>query len=336
MNSNQQTTNAVTASINFDTSGKQHGYLSLPCSSNTSARGSVRIPISVISHGEGPTVTMIGGCHGDEYEGPITLMRMANEIQAEQIQGRLILLPCLNMPAVGAGCRLSPIDQLNMNRVFPGSARGAITERIADYITRRIVVLSDVVLDLHAGGKTLNFVSLAAVHYLADRDLQAQAEAVMIAFGAPNSLRRRELDAHGMLATTVEQQDKIFVTAELGGGGTATAQSLAIAYTGCRNVLAQTGLIADEVTLCATRMLEMPDDNCCIIANDSGMLALRAELGQDVYQGDVLAEIYPSDRTGVQPLQYKVPRNGVLMARHHPGLIQPGDCLAVIAEEVQR
>jgi len=223
-----------------------------------------------------------------------------------------------------------------MNRVFPGDAAGAVTEKIADYITRQIISISDVVLDLHAGGKTLNFIPLAAVHFLADRALQEKAEAVMIAFGAPNSLRMRELDDRGMLDTTVENQNKIFVTTELGGGGTATKTSLAITYIGCRNVLCQTGLLDEDVQLRATRMLEMPDDNCFTVANDEGMLAMHADIGQDIYRGDIIAQVYPADRTGVEPISYRAQRNGVLLARHHPGLIYPGDCLALVAEEVQR
>lgn len=336
MNPNDQIASAVSSTVNFSVEGKQHGHLCLPWSRNDSAWGSVRIPITVINNGNGPTVTMIGGSHGDEYEGPITLMRLANELDASQITGRLILIPCLNFPAVEAQTRLSPIDQLNMNRAFPGKPAGTVTERIADFITREIIDLSDVVLDIHSGGKTLDFIPLAAVHFLADRELQIKAEAVMIAFGAPNSLRMRELDDRGMLDTTVENLGKIFVTTELGGGGTATARTLAISFTGCLNVLSQTGLIQDEVTLCATRMLEMPDENCFVVSADAGLLDMRLELGQDVYQGDTLANIYPADRTGIEPITIKVPRNGVLMARHHPGLIKPGDCLAVIAEEVQR
>lgn len=336
MNPNDQIASAVSATVDFSIEGKQHGHLCLPWSGNESAWGSIRIPVTVINNGAGPTVTLFGGSHGDEYEGPVTLMRLANELDVAQIQGRLILIPCLNFPAVAAQTRLSPIDQLNMNRTFPGNPAGTVTERIADYITRHVIAISDVVLDMHSGGKTLNFIPLAAVHFLADRDLQAKAEAVMIAFGAPNSLRMRELDDRGMLDTTVENLGKIFVTTELGGGGTATAQSLAISYTGCRNVLSQTGLMQEDVTLCATRMLEMPDDDCFVVSADAGLLDMKLHLGQDVYQGDTLAHIFPADRTGVEPTTIKARRNGVLMARHHPGLIRPGDCLAVIAEEVQR
>lgn len=336
MNPNDRIASSVTSTIDFDVDGVQHGYLSLPHSDNRSAWGTVRIPISVIKNGSGPTVTLIGGNHGDEYEGPITLMRLSTEIEPESVSGRIIILPCLNAPAVAAESRLSPIDQVNMNRAFPGNPLGSISYKIADYITRHVIAISDVVLDLHAGGKTLNFIPLAAVHFLADRKQQAAAEELMIAFGAPNSLRMREMDDRGMLDTTVEESGKLFITTELGGGGTATFESLSIARVGCLNLLRQSGVLDGQIELRSTRMLEMPDSDCFIISEHTGFLELTQTLGSDTYNGGVLACIHPLDRTGVEPFCYHARRNGVLMARHHPGVVKPGDCIAVIAQEVHR
>lgn len=324
----------VSSSVKFDVDGVQHGHLSLPYSRDDSAWGSVRIPITVINHGDGPTVTLIGGNHGDEYEGPVTLLRLANEIDPEQVSGRIILIPCLNAPAVNAASRLSPIDQVNMNRAFPGDANGTISLQIADFVTREIVAISDIVVDFHAGGKTLDFAPLAAVHHLDNSEQQQQAEALMFAFGAPFALRMRELDDHGMLDTLVEQSGKLFVTTELGGGGTATARSLEIAYTGCCNLLKQAGVLSGDVVLRASQILDMPDASCFIIAADAGMVEMRVDVGQETYKGNVIALVHSYDRTGVPPIPYTATRDGILMARHYPGLVKPGDCLAVIADVV--
>lgn len=336
MNPNDRIASSVTANIDFDVDGVQHGHLSLPHSCDRSAWGSIRIPVTVIKNGSGPTVTLIGGNHGDEYEGPITLMRLSAELKAESINGRIILIPCLNSPAIESETRLSPIDQVNMNRAFPGDPNGTISYKIADFITRHIVAISDIVVDLHSGGKTLDFIPLAAVHQLSDKQQQSASEELMIAFGAPNSLRMRELDDRGMLDTTVEQSGKIFVTTELGGGGTATFQSLAISYTGCCNLLRQAGVMSGELLLRSTRMLEMPDTDCFIPSQDTGLLEMTVALGSETYKGGLIARVYPTERTGARPVEYFARRNGVLMARHHAGIVRPGDCLAVIAEEVHR
>jgi N2-acetyl-L-2,4-diaminobutanoate deacetylase len=41
--------------------------------------------------------------------------------------------------------------------------------------------------------------------------------------------------------------------------------------------------------------------------------------------------IYPADRTGAEPVVYRARMSELLVARHFPGLIKTGDCLAVIA-----
>lgn len=336
MTSDDTLISAVTSSIDLDAEGKQHGHISFPYSQNDSAWGSVRLPICVIANGSGPTVTLLAGSHGDEYEGPIALLNLARQLQASEISGRLILIPCLNAPAVAAATRLSPLDNLNMNREFPGKRRGTPTQMIADYITTEVISRSDIVLDIHSGGKSLDFTPFAAVHFLDDREQQKKAEEIMIAFGAPNSLRMRELDNRGMLDTLVESQGRIFVTTELGGGGGATRQSIQLASVGCRNVLAHSGLLNEEVTLCATRMLEIPEENSFIVAESQGLLEMCTDLGEPVYQGSVFARVLDPMNSGQDAHEYVARRDGILLAKHFPGMIRQGDCLAVIAEEVQR
>ena len=73
--------------------------MKLPRSHDESAYGSVMIPISMAKNGEGPTALLTGGKHGDEYEGPITLFDLAQEIDPQQIRGRVILVPAMNYPA---------------------------------------------------------------------------------------------------------------------------------------------------------------------------------------------------------------------------------------------
>ena len=129
----------VRPSIDFDSPGKQFGFLGVPKSTNDSAYGTITVPVCVINNGEGPTVTLTGGVHGDEYEGPVTLLNLAREIDPAQVNGRIIMIPCLNLPAVQSGDRCSPIDDLNLNRVFPGNANGTVTEMVAHYISLSLI-----------------------------------------------------------------------------------------------------------------------------------------------------------------------------------------------------
>lgn len=194
-----------------------------------------------------------------------------------------------------------------------------------------LVPLADIVLDFHSGGKTLDFLPYAAAHYLDDRDQQARCIAAMQAFGAPWSMMMLEIDAVGMFDTAVESQGKTFVTTELGGGGTATAKSAAIAIRGAKNLLRHAGILSGEIEASDSTMLDMPADDCFHFAERDGLLHLLADLGDEVSSGQPIAQIWPPDRTGVAPVEIRANRDGILVARHFPGLVQSGDCLAVIA-----
>jgi N2-acetyl-L-2,4-diaminobutanoate deacetylase len=321
----------ITPTVDFDQDGKQHGSLRLPWSRDDSAWGSIPIPICVINNGPGPTALLVGGNHGDEYEGPVSLLKAAADLEPHSVTGRIIILPCLNFPAVQAGTRTSPIDKGNMNRSFPGRPNGTVTEKIADYVERHLLPLADVVLDIHSGGRTLEFLPFAACHRLPDKDLEARAIAAMKAFGAPYGMLMLELDSAGMLDTSVEAMGKIFVTTELGGGGSLTAGTLAIAERGLRNLLIHAGILAGKIEPAPSRLLDMADDDCFVIGADRGLIEPCVDLGKPVAAGQVVARIHDYERTGRSATEYRAKRAGLLAGRHFPGRVQPGDCLALIA-----
>ncbi len=323
--------NPITSTIPFDENGVHHGFLRLPSSTDESAWGSIMTPICVIRNGEGPTALLTGANHGDEYEGPIALQNLAHSLDSSQIQGRVIIVPAFNYPAFRAATRTSPIDNGNLNRSFPGRPDGSATEKIADYFQRTLVPMADFVLDIHAGGKTLDFLPFAAAHVLQDKLQQQACVAAMQAFNAPYSMMLLEIDNVGMYDTAVEEQGKVFVSTELGGGGTATLNTITIAKKGVQNFLIHTGILQGQPNIEPSITLDMPDGDCFVFSEHEGLVESCADLGQSINKGDVIARIWPQDRTGIAPIDYHAKRSGILAGRHFPGLIKGGDFLAAIA-----
>ncbi|HDR8965554.1 N(2)-acetyl-L-2,4-diaminobutanoate deacetylase DoeB [Burkholderia vietnamiensis] len=334
----------ITQTVDLDADGVQHGFLKLPYSRDDSAWGAIMIPIAVVKRGDGPTVLLTGGNHGDEYEGPVALSKLAGSLKAADVTGRVIVVPFMNYPAFRAGRRTSPIDAGNLNRSFPGRPDGTVTEKIADYFQRHLLPLATHVLDIHAGGRTLDFVPFAAMHVLENREQEARCERAMRAFGAPYSMRMLELDSVGLFDTAAEAAGKVFVSTELGGGGTSTAASVAIAERGVRGFLEHAGVLAkrDDASAAVraaprtTTLLDMPDGSCFTTSEHRGLLEMCRDLGSEVVAGDVLARVHDIDRTGVAPVEYVARRRGLLAARHFPGLVQAGDTIAVVADIVER
>ncbi|AAV94439.1 N(2)-acetyl-L-2,4-diaminobutanoate deacetylase DoeB [Ruegeria pomeroyi] len=322
--------NPISPTIPLDRDGVFHGFLKLPHSRDDSAWGSVMIPLTVIKNGAGPTALLTGANHGDEYEGPVALHELAATTSAEDVTGRLIIVPAFNYPAFRAGSRTSPIDRGNLNRSFPGRPDGTVTEKIADYFQRTLLPMADLAVDFHSGGKTLDFVPFAAAHILEDKATQAACFAAMKAFNAPYSVELLEIDSAGMYDTAVEEMGKVLVTTELGGGGSSSARSNAIAKKGLRNVLIHAGILKGEMQLDETVNLTMPDDDCFVFSEGDGLFEMMIDLGAPVAKGDLLARVWPLDRTGQPPVEYRARRAGLVISRHFPGLIKSGDCVAVV------
>ncbi|WP_165816227.1 N(2)-acetyl-L-2,4-diaminobutanoate deacetylase DoeB [Kumtagia ephedrae] len=321
----------ISPTIDLDKNGAQHGHLRLPYSRDDSAWGSVMIPIAVVRNGDGPTALLTGGNHGDEYEGPLALFDLARTLDAEDVGGTVIIVPAMNYPAFRAATRTSPIDGGNLNRAFPGKPDGTVTEKIADYFQRELLPRADLVLDFHSGGKTLDFIPFCAAHILPDQALSARAFAAVEAFAAPWSMKMLEIDAVGMYDTAAEEMGKVFVTTELGGGGTATAATVRIARRGITNVLKHASILAGEIDRRPTRWLDMPSGDCFCFAEEDGLFETMVDLGGTVRHDQVVARIHPIGRTGVAPQEIRAKMDGILTARHFPGLVKAGDCASVIA-----
>jgi N-alpha-acetyl-L-2,4-diaminobutyrate deacetylase len=326
--------NPIAATVDFAADGIQHGFLRLPYSRDDSAWGSVMIPITVAKNGEGPTALLTGANHGDEYEGPVALMDLAVSLDPSLLTGRVIIVPAMNYPAFRSATRTSPIDRGNLNRSFPGRPDGTVTEKIADYFARTLLPIADIVVDIHAGGKTLDFVPFACAHHLPDKQLENACVAAMKAFNAPYSMMLLEIDNVGMYDTVAEATGKVFVSTELGGGGSSSAYSNAIAKRGLRNVLLHAGILTGEIDYRPSIMLDMPSNDCFTFSEHDGLFEICTDLGDKVAKGDVVAKVWPADRTGIEPISYRAKMDGNLAARHFPGLIKTGDCMSVIAVQM--
>ena len=324
----------IAPTVDFDKDGVQHGFLRLPYSRDDSAWGSVMIPICVIRNGKGPAALLTGGNHGDEYEGPLALYELARTLDPKDVSGSVIIVPAMNYPAFRAGTRTSPIDKGNLNRSFPGRPDGTVTEKIADYFQRELLPRSDIALDFHSGGKTLDFVPFCAAHIRPDKALEAQGFAAVDAFSAPWSMKMLEIDAVGMFDTAAEEMGKLFITTELGGGGTSRAETVRIARRGVLNVLRHAGIVAGAVEKTRTQWLDMPSADCFSFAEDDGMIETMVDLSEPVEAGQVLSRIHSVGRTGGAPREIRAKMSGMLAARHFAGLVKAGDCVSVIAVRV--
>lgn len=101
----------------------------------------------------GKTITISAGVHSREYIGIETLIRLAQELTPEIVQGTILLLHCCNYKGfLSRSSDVMPQDGKNLNRVFPGAADGTPTQKLAAFLESEIIGHTDYLVDLHSGG----------------------------------------------------------------------------------------------------------------------------------------------------------------------------------------
>lgn len=120
--------------------------------SSSAAYGVCSLKIGELGEGS-PCASIIAGVHGDESPwGSLAIRYLLKNIEINDLIGSLKIVPVSNPLAMEADSRVSPIDNLDLNRVFPGNSNGSHTQRIAATLVEHALNDSNYVYDLHGGG----------------------------------------------------------------------------------------------------------------------------------------------------------------------------------------
>jgi hypothetical protein len=325
--------------VSFDRPGKHHGYIRVPLSSHESAYGFVPVPIVVIVGSSGPTTVLTAGNHGDEYEGEVALAELARTLDASDLVGRLIILPTLNQPAAVAARRTSPIDGGNLNRAFPGSASGSVTEQIAYYVEENIIPLADAVCDMHSGGSSLHYVPSTVIARWPDRSRYEQSLAMVRAFGTPAAyVLDPPDDTNNTLLGAAGRKGKLFLGTELGGSGALSQATLKIARDGLRGFLTHlghfSGVRQGRGAGFETRVLKLGGPEYYVYADDDGVYEPLVELGDEVEAGQAAARVHVPEKPWFEPIVLSFAIAGMVLCKRAPARIRRGDCLFHLGTDI--
>lgn len=330
----------VFITLDLDRSGIQRGYLQVPYSYNLGGWANLMIPIIVVKNSEGPTALVLAGNHGDEYQGQIAIMKLARELRPTMVSGRIIMIPSMNLPSAKTGTRLSPLDGKNLNRSFPGNPEGTVTEMIADYLTRVLFPISDIVIDIHSGGRSMIMLPSSHMHLVSDTEQRRKMLAGMLAWLTDFSFIYMDIAGTGLLPVEAESQGKIVVTTEMGGSEAVSAEVHRITQNGLRNVLVHFGLLEgkeqtrESLSKLPTVLLQALKREQYLMAPESGVFEAMADLGAWIDSGQAIGQIHFLERPERPPETVTAPSDGYLVALRAPCLTQQGDCVALIAERV--
>ncbi len=291
----------------------------------------------VAKNGAGPTILFTAGNHGDEYEGQVTLLRLAKELDPKRISGRVIVIPAMHFPAAANGTRLSPIDGRDFNRSFPGNPRGTFAEVLAHYIDSHLLPLCDYQMDLHSGGHSMDIFPATVAHRLDDPAMLNKSLAMANAFNAPVTLVLKEVNAGPTLLAQAERRNIVALSSELGGVARVNIDNVKITERGVRNVLKHVGILAGKPEAApygASRLMTVPDFRCYVFLPEAGIFEPANSVGAKVKAGKPAGWLHFIDDPRRRAIELKYKASGILWCTRGEGRAQAGDPVAVIAQDL--
>lgn len=329
-------------SIDFEAEGVQPGFLSVPYSVDRSPYYQIRVPYLRVRRGEGASLLLMAGNHGDEYEGELQLARLMRRLQTLEISGTVTVLPVVNRPAVMAARRCSPLDGGNLNRAFPGDPAGTPTERIAHFLEHELFPRHDVVFDLHSGGTSMAHLPCLLMERQAETKRFERSLDLMRRMGAAHAFVADNGQAAPTSMGAAGRAGAIGLSGEFGGGGTVTPESMAFTAGTIDRLLLALGLISAPVLSTPLEDKTPPLQFLSLSRHSQGIHATRrgwfepaVRLGARVAAGDLAGWYHDLERIDMAEEALHFAEAGVVISHRLHCDSQAGDCLMQVAETLE-
>lgn len=328
----------VFADIDFETDGKRLTSIGIPFSIDRSPYFQVKVPVGVIRNGAGPSLVLMGGTHGDEYEGELALARLWRRLDPAMMRGTVTFIPIANTPAVLGAKRCSPLDGGNLNRAFPGDAAGTPTFRLAQFVESAIFARHEVVFDLHSGGTSMAHLPCSLCEKQPDEARFNRSVALIREMGLPWAF----IADNGQLAPTTmgaaRRAGAIGISGEFGGGGTVTPDTMRGAMRAIDRVMVAMGIVQAPVLTPEagpgepTKLLFLGRQTQAIYATRAGWFEPAVDVGAKVAKGDVAGWYHDLERLDAPEETLRFAEGGIVISRRLHTHSQSGDCLLQVGE----
>ena len=282
---------------------------------------SLSMPVKVVNGRKpGPVMFVSAAIHGDELNGVEIVRRLLRQKSLDSLRGTLLAVPIVNVHGFLERSRYLP-DRRDLNRSFPGSAKGSIAARTASTFVKQIVSKAQFGIDLHTGA--LNRTNLPQVR--ANLDDEQTIELARV-FGAPVIISSTVRD--GSLRQYAAESGFPILVYEAGEALRHDEVSIRAGLRGVIRVMRHVGMLPKARATKAVSPV-VAASTSWVRAPDSGVISHKAELGDTVVEGQNLAIV--SDPLGDDQEAVRAPFDGIVIGRSTLPLAHEGEALFHIA-----
>ncbi len=285
----------------------------------------LNIPIEVIRGKEdGPVMFISAAIHGDEINGVEILKRLLQKPVLNKIKGTLIAIPVVNIFGFNHKSRYLP-DRRDLNRSFPGNAKGSLASRLAHIFMKEIVSKCTHGIDLHTGA--LHRTNLPQIRAFLD---DPETDELAKGFGVPVVINSKLRD--GSLREAARQKKVRTLLFEGGEALRFDEDVIKAGLKGCLSVMRNIGMLPKLKSMKApTRSPKVfvADQTFWVRASHSGSFRGIKKVGDWVKADEKLAVI--SDLFGCEPYEVKSDYEGIIIGMSTIPLVNKGDAMFHIA-----
>lgn len=290
------------------------------------SRNDVEVPV-IIERAKkpGPTVLITAGIHGDEVNG----VEIVRQIIAKGInkprKGTIICIPVINIFGFIHMDREFP-DGRDLNRVFPGSAKGSLASRVAHKLITEIVPFADLILDYHTGGA--DRFNSPQIRIVKEEPVLDELASI---FGAPFVLYTKNLNKS--FRSTCH---KLGIPILLYEGGKSFHINSVVTNTGvngAKRVLSHLGMLQKKFKVSKPKKQSVfISKSKWLRAKHSGMFKASVTLNSHVNKGDVIGNI--TDPYGKFNHFVKAELSGYIFNVNEAPIVYQGDALFHISTKL--
>ena len=279
------------------------------------------LPVAVLNgRAPGPRLWLSATIHGDELNGMEIIRRVLRDLDPESLRGTVIAVPVVNVFGFVEQNRYLP-DRRDLNRSFPGSAKGSLAARLAHLFVKEVVEKCQYGLDFHTGSQHRENLPQIRTN-LEHPETRRLAEA----FGAPFIYQSPPI--RGTLRSAARRRGVHYLLYEGGEPLRFNDDAIACGVRGTLRVLAALDMWASEIDD-LPRPFEASSSRW-LRASRSGILHLDVALGDLVEKGQVLGHI-GVDFFSAKARPVKAPHDALVIAHTNNPLVNQGDALIHLA-----
>ena len=286
-----------------------------------------QLPLLTVTGTEpGPTLVVFAGVHGDEYEGVEAIHRVAKQVSPPALRGALLMVPVCNMAAYATATRNSPVDGLNLARVFPGSETGTLTQQIAHWLKQKLISAADFLIDLHSAGIVGDIPTMAGYIH-SDDDVGRRSLAAARVFGAPVLWGHPPPAPPGRTLTASLELGVPCLYTEAAGAGRARPQDVDCFTRGVFNVMRHLDMLEGEPAPTPPPLHLLGEGNMDEVTSApmAGYFRPHVELLDEVQSGQLVGAIH--DPLGNVLAELRAEKDGIVIMRRGLHRVLSGDGL---------